>query len=101
MLPQDVMHLLFEGVIPWEVKLMLTKFIKEKHYFKLDELNGRIQNFAYGRSESRNKPPHTFEPNHIFESSKLPVSGEYDYNNNSVVNFPTQGKGIVYTLRLC
>ena len=44
MLPQDVMHLLFEGVIPWEVKLMLTKFIKEKHYFKL-------------RSESRNNPP--------------------------------------------
>ncbi len=98
MLPQDIMHLLFEGVIPWEVKLMLTKFIKEKHYFKLDQLNERIRNFAYGRSESRNKP-HTFEPHHIFESSKLPVSGEYDYTIVMyiimVVNLPTRGRGVI------
>ena len=54
MLPQDVMHILFEGVVPRELKLMLANFIETKKHFSLDELNGH---FSYGRSEARNKPP--------------------------------------------
>ena len=41
-LPQDIMHVLFEGVIPLETKLMLEVFIFEK-YFTLSFLNDRIR----------------------------------------------------------
>ena len=75
MLPQVVMHILFEGVIPWEVKLMLANFITEKHFFTLDAFNERMAHFAYGRSEVQNKPPKRFESYHITEGLKLPLSG--------------------------
>ena len=65
MLPQDVMHILFEGVVPRELKLMLANFIETKKIFSLDELNDRIRHFSYGRSEARNKPPKAFELHHI------------------------------------
>ena len=29
-LPQDVMHIMLEGVLPYEVQLMLTVFVKDK-----------------------------------------------------------------------
>lgn len=45
-LPQDVMHVLLEGVIPLETKLMLSVFIYEEKYFSLRFLNDRIQNFS-------------------------------------------------------
>lgn len=76
MMPQDVMHVLFEGVLSWEVRLMLNDFI-EKKYFSLDELNNRISHFAYGRAESRNKPPNVFLIHHIREGGKFPLSGMY------------------------
>lgn len=37
-MPQDIMHILFKGVVPFEIKLMLKVFIYEKHYFNLDLL---------------------------------------------------------------
>lgn len=73
-MPQDIMHVLFEGVIPKEVKLMLEVFIGKK-YFTLYLLNERIRCFPYGRSEAKNKPPKTFEMHHITEGQKLPLSG--------------------------
>ena len=76
MSPQDVMHILFEGVMPWEVKLMLTTFIEEKHFFALAELNERIRYFPYGRSEARNKPLRQFDLHHITDGLKLPLSGK-------------------------
>ena len=38
-LPQDVMHIMFEGVLPLEIKLLLQYFIFDKSYFTLDMLN--------------------------------------------------------------
>ena len=38
-LPQDIMHVLFEGVLPKEIKLMLNSFINEQQFFTLDTLN--------------------------------------------------------------
>ena len=55
-LPQDIMHVLFEGVVPLELKLMLQEFVRKK-YFNLEFLNIRIENFTYGKKEQRNKPP--------------------------------------------
>ena len=60
-LPQDIMHVLYEGVFPMEVKLLLTKFIYGDKFITLMMLNERISNFTYGRNERKNKP-HTHMP---------------------------------------
>ena len=73
-LPQDIMHVLFEGVIPKEIKLMLHAFIS-KNYFTLHVLNSRIKSFTYGRREYRNKLPKDFTADHLSRSEKLPLSG--------------------------
>lgn len=59
-MPQDVMHVLLEGVLPLNVRLMLDSFIKEG-LITFDVLNDRIRNFRYGRIEARTKPPKLFE----------------------------------------
>ena len=38
-LPQDIMHVLCEGVLQLEVHLMLKHFLCVAHYFTLDTLN--------------------------------------------------------------
>lgn len=56
-LPQDVMHLLLEGVLPYELKLMLNDFINVKHYIDLEFLNDRVSCFTYSPEEAKDKPP--------------------------------------------
>lgn len=55
-LPSDIMHDLLEGVLPRHMKIMLKKFICEKKFFILEELNHRLSCFPYGSSDSTNKP---------------------------------------------
>lgn len=74
-MPQDVMHVLFEGVLHLEIRLMLKCFISEERLFSLDSLNSRIESFAYGRTESRSKPSKPILQSHISGSGKLPLSG--------------------------
>ena len=74
-MPQDIMHVLFEDVLHLEVRLMLKHFLHVEHYFTLDTLNTRIENFAYGSTEARNKPPKPFSSGHITGCGKLPLSG--------------------------
>lgn len=57
-LPQDVMHVLLEGVIPYELSMMLYNFISEEKYFTLDTLNDRIACFSYSSQELKDKPSH-------------------------------------------
>lgn len=52
----DVMHDLLEGVVPYELKLILCSFIIEKKYFTLELQNKRLASFDYGCSDRRNKP---------------------------------------------
>lgn len=52
-LPQDIMHVLLEGVIPYELSLMLAKFITILKYFKLDHLNDQIACFAFSMKKQR------------------------------------------------
>ena len=69
------MHVLFEGVLHLEVKLMLKHFIINERYFTLDRFNSRMESFAYSRKEAANKPPKSFSPVHITGKGKLPLSG--------------------------
>lgn len=55
-LPQDIMHVLLEGVIPYEVRLMLKTFITGEKLFTLETLNDRISCFCYSQQEATDKP---------------------------------------------
>jgi len=52
----DVMHDLLEGIVPFELKLILASFIFDKKYFSLQVLNARLASFDYGYLNRRNKP---------------------------------------------
>ena len=54
-LPHDVMHDLFEGVVQYEIKLLLLHCVDEK-YFSLTDFNNRLLSFKYGYSEVADKP---------------------------------------------
>lgn len=54
-LPHDAMHDLFEGVVQYEIKLVLSHCCKEK-YFSLQQFNQWLLNFDYGHSEVADKP---------------------------------------------
>lgn len=55
-LPSDIMHDLFEGVIPRHLKLLLQYFIGQRGFFTLQMLNEKIKTFDYGVVEISNKP---------------------------------------------
>ena len=52
----DPMHDLLEGVVPFELKLILYFFIFDRKYFSLELLNARLASFDYGCIDRRNKP---------------------------------------------
>ena len=56
-LSQDIMHILLEGVLPYELKLMLNDFINVKQYLDLEFLNDRVFCFTYSPEEAKDKPP--------------------------------------------
>lgn len=56
----DLMHDLWEGVLPMEIKYVLRYFVIEKKYFDINTLNQRVNNFRYGPLESKNKPSPNF-----------------------------------------
>jgi hypothetical protein len=60
--PPDLMHDLFEGIVPLEIALCLNALIKDK-YFTLDELNASIKEYPYKWTDKTNAPqpiPQTF-----------------------------------------
>lgn len=54
-MPHDIMHDLFEGVIPYELQLLICH-CKLKSYFSLDTLNYRLNAYDFGYSEVGDKP---------------------------------------------
>lgn len=73
-LPQDVMHLLLEGVIPYELKLMLHEFTTVKKYIELNYLNDKISCFVYSPEEAMDKPP-PIKPNDLTTKGKISMAG--------------------------
>jgi hypothetical protein len=52
----DPMHDILEGVARYELRAMMFRFIVQKKYFKLNELNSRIINFEYSGNEAKDRP---------------------------------------------
>lgn len=73
-LPQDIMHLLLEGVIPYELKLMLHDFTAVKKYFTVDDLNNRIRSFNYSPEEAKDKPP-PIKAHDLTANGKISMAG--------------------------
>lgn len=53
--PPDLLHDLFEGIVPFELALCLNALIKKK-YFALDELNKLIKEFPYRWADKSDSP---------------------------------------------
>ena len=53
--PQDIMHVIFEGVAPMEIKLVLKKRILSGE-LELDAFNSALQSFPYSPLDIRDKP---------------------------------------------
>jgi len=73
-LPQDIMHVLLEGAIPYTLRAMLRSFITDKKYITLYDVNQRIQHFKYSRAEVRSKPSQ-ISSNSIRDEGRLYQSG--------------------------
>ena len=60
--PPDIMHDLFEGIVPVELARCLALLMSKK-YFNFETLNKSILNFPYKWADKTNRPyviPHTF-----------------------------------------
>lgn len=55
-LPQDIMHILLEGAVQFEVRYILQHFM-ENRYLTLKELNTMFSQMSLGYLEERNRPP--------------------------------------------
>lgn len=53
--PPDILHDLFEGILPVELALCIHEMIHRKH-FTLDDLNIQIQRFPYRHADRLDKP---------------------------------------------
>ncbi len=54
-LVHDPMHVLTEGIVPYEMALMLYSFVYCKNYFSLAYLNAQMENFAFSYLDSSHK----------------------------------------------
>ena len=54
-LPPDIMHDLLEGVVPFEIQLVLKSLIG-KGFFDLDLVNRTLHSWKYGPLDKRNQP---------------------------------------------
>ena len=54
-LPHDIMHDLFEGVVPCEIKLLLVHLINSK-CLTISVFNERLHLFDFGYTEISDKP---------------------------------------------
>lgn len=51
----DIMHDLFEGVLNYEIAIMLYSFIQVEKFFSLEDFNIKVHCFNYGEYASINK----------------------------------------------
>ena len=52
----DIFHDMLEGVLPFELKLLLKYLIYDEQFFSLDDLNSAIQCIELGHLESLDRP---------------------------------------------
>ena len=74
-LPHDIMHVILEGVLPRNIRLLLNYCIFQKKYFSISILNKIITNFKFGDHEQTNRPRPIDKDRLTTNSDKLGQSG--------------------------
>ena len=82
-LPQDILHILVEGVCEVAIRAYLRHFIVKRELFDCDDLNDRIKNFNFN-CFSDNKP--------------APINEDHIQRQNSLKQTASQIFAIFYTL---
>ncbi len=52
-LPQDIMHVLLEGIVPVHIGLLLDHIVETLSLLTLPEINARIASYPYGYFEEK------------------------------------------------
>ena len=52
----DLLHDILEGMLQYEVKLLLQYFVNFESYLTLDTLNSKLHNTELGSVEAKNRP---------------------------------------------
>ena len=73
-LPQDIMHVILEGVLSMETKLMLYTFTSNKKLFTIDFLNERIMSSPMAKLKQE-----TSLQNHLRQITFHPEGVDYLY----------------------
>lgn len=74
-LPHDIMHVILEGVLPRNCRLLLHYCIVDRKYFSINYLNKTISDFGFGDHEKMNRPRPIDRERLIGNSDKLGQSG--------------------------
>lgn len=61
-LPQDLMHVLFEGIFPLHVEQLLRYVIEGSGLMTLEQINSRITEFPYAYFNDKPGPLNGFDP---------------------------------------
>ena len=72
----DIMHDVLEGVLQYEVKLMLQHMITIENYFTLDMFNTKLENLELSTAESNNRPTSISLKNINSERNSLKQNGQ-------------------------
>ena len=71
----DIMHDVLEGVLQYEVKLMLQYMINIESYFTLNMFNSKLENLELDAAESVNRPTSISAKNIKSEGNSLRQNG--------------------------
>ena len=74
-LPHDIMHVILEGILPKNTKILLQYCIIEMKFFTLANLNRAISSFPYSKTEKVNIPRPIDRDRITGDSDKLCQSG--------------------------
>ena len=79
----DVMHDQLEGVLPLQLKMLLTKYVIIDKLFMLWIVNDRIASFDYGPTDVKNKP--SILKDHILSSDSESIQARIQTDANASV----------------
>ena len=54
--PQDPMHVILEGCLPYVMKHLLNYYVNIKKYFTIEQFNEKLEKFPYSYMDRRKKP---------------------------------------------
>lgn len=74
-LPNDIMHVFLEGILPYECQLSLSALM-ERHLFILEEFNYQLKRFQFSYANGKSKPEPLKQSVFIAGERQLKVSAE-------------------------